>query len=158
MPDLARFREAQDAAYDGFATALAELRAGRKRSHWIWYVFPQLAGLGHSPTAVHYGLAGADEAIAYLRDEVLGERLVTAAAAVRKQLESATPIDTLMGSHIDALKLVSSMTLFAHVARQRGAHPRFAAMAEHADAILTAAARQGYGRCAFTDDFLKTAR
>ena len=153
-----RFREAQDAAYGGFASALAELRAGRKRGHWIWYVFPQLAGLGHSPTAVHYGLTGADEATAYLRDDVLGERLVTAAAAVRQHLESATPISTLMGSHIDALKLVSSMTLFAHVATRPGGDPRFASMAAHADAILEAAARQGYRRCTFTEGRLTIGR
>src|ERR1044071_7849790 len=110
MSGLRRFRQAQDAPHDGFETALAELRAGRKRSHWIWYVFPQLAGLGQSPMAVHYGLTGADEAAAYLRDDVLGGRLASAAAVVREHLERAEPprLDTLMGSRIDALKLVSS--------------------------------------------------
>jgi uncharacterized protein (DUF1810 family) len=73
MFNLDRFREVQDAPHVGFAVALRELKAGRKKSHWIWYVFPQLAGLGQSSTAVYYGLAGAEEAAAYLRDRVLGE-------------------------------------------------------------------------------------
>ena len=148
MADLTRFRQAQDAAHGGFATALAELRAGRKQSHWIWYVFPQLAGLGRSSTATYYGLADVDEARAYLRDPVLGERLLTASAAVRDHLTRATPprLDRLMGSEIDALKLVSCMTLFAHVARRD-----VPAMAAHAEAILAAAAAQGYPRCAFTE-------
>jgi uncharacterized protein (DUF1810 family) len=161
-PDLSRFREAQDSAHEGFASALAELRAGRKRSHWIWYVFPQLAGLGQSPTAVHYGLAGADEATAYLRDDVLGERLVTATEAVRQHLTAPTPprLEALMGSRIDALKLVSCMTLFAYIAKRSGAagQPRFADMAEHAEAILAAVARQGYDRCAFTEAHLDPQR
>ena len=149
---LDRFRHAQDAAHGGFATALAELRAGRKQSHWIWYVFPQLAGLGRSSTAIHYGIADADEAVAYLRDPVLGERLLTAAGVVRSHLSAPSPprLDRLMGSEIDALKLVSCMTLFAIVARRASV----TAMAEHADAILDAAARQGYPRCAFTQDMV----
>ena len=158
---LGRFRTAQDAPDGGFDTALSELRAGRKRSHWIWYVFPQLAGLGQSSRAVHYGLAGAEEAAAYLRDDVLGDRLVAAAGTVREQLSRAQPprLDTLMGSEIDALKLVSCMTLFEHVAKRPGAadpRSRFAALGAHAEAILTAAARQGYPRCAFTEQQLKT--
>ena len=159
--DLDRFRRAQDAPNGGFDTALAELRAGQKQSHWIWYVFPQLAGLGRSSTAVYFGLDGAEEALAYARDDVLGERLVAAAAAARGHVTGPHPLrlDRLMGSEIDALKLVSSMTLFGHVARRSGAvdaHPRLAAIGEQAEAILTAAARQGYPRCAFTDQHLKT--
>jgi uncharacterized protein (DUF1810 family) len=72
---LQRFRDAQAKPHAGFAAALRELQAGRKTGHWIWYIFPQLAGLGQSPTAVYYGLAGAQEAADYLRDPVLGERL-----------------------------------------------------------------------------------
>lgn len=159
MADLARFRAAQDAAHGGFATALAELRAGRKRSHWIWYVFPQLAGLGHSPMAMHYALAGVAEAAAYLRDPVLGERLVTAAAVVREQLGAGVPLESLMGSQIDALKLVSCLTLFEAVATHARASvgadaetgARIDAIATHARAILAAAAAQGYVRCAFTE-------
>jgi uncharacterized protein (DUF1810 family) len=120
MFDLDRFHEAQDSAGDGFADALRELRAGRKTSHWIWYVFPQLRGLGTSPMAVAYGLAGPEEGAAYLEDRVLTARLVDAASAVRAHvgLSQASPalLDTVMGSPIDAQKLVSSMTLFAHLA------------------------------------------
>jgi len=155
MLDLDRFRRAQDASHAGYAVALRELQAGEKISHWIWYVFPQLAGLGRSSTAVYYGLAGVEEAIAYLRDRVLGERLATAAAAVQMHLTGSggrpVPLAKLMGSEIDALKLVSSMTLFAHVAKTLG----LAAMAGHAEAILAAAAAQGYARCAYTEAQLR---
>ena len=155
MGRLDRFHEAQADPHAGFAAALRELEAGRKRSHWIWYVFPQLAGLGASSTAVHYGIADLTEATDYLRDPVLGDRLVQAAAAARRHLTGpgAVSMLLLMGSSIDEIKLVSSMTLFGHVAerlRAASPEPRFAAMAEHARAILDAAARAGYGRCAFT--------
>lgn len=162
---LDRFRTAQESSHSGFAAALRELRAGQKTGHWIWYVFPQLAGLGRSPTAVHYGLAGAEEAAEYLRDPVLGDRLVTAAAVVRAHLEgsNAKParLVELMGSEIDALKLVSCMTLFRHVAGRptdADLRPRFAAMAEHAGAILAAAAAQGYGACRYTEEHLRPPR
>src|SRR6267142_5739646 len=89
MFNLDRFRDAQDAPHAGFTVAFRELQAGRKTSHWIWYVFPQLAGLGRSSTAVYYGLAGVEEAAAYLRDQVLGERLVTSAAAVQAHLSGS---------------------------------------------------------------------
>ena len=165
MPDLTRFREAQDAPQAGFAVALHELERGRKSSHWIWYVFPQLAGLGRSSTAVYYGLAGAEEAADYLRDPVLGERLVAAAAVVRTHLAPARAfpvrLEDLMGSEIDALKLVSCMTLFRRVARALCAvdpQPRFVAMADHAEAILAAAAAQGYGSCAYTEERLRGLR
>src|SRR5215467_9053983 len=109
MADLARFRIAQDEAGSGFATALRELRAGRKTSHWIWYIFPQLEGLGRSARARHFGLADVDEAAAYLRDPVLGVRLAEAVASVHAHAVGprTVPIETLMGSEIDALKLVS---------------------------------------------------
>jgi uncharacterized protein (DUF1810 family) len=163
MLDLDRFRQAQDAPDAGFAAALAELRAGRKTGHWIWYVFPQLAGLGRSPAAVHYGVDGRAEATAYLRDPVLGERLLAAARAVRAHLEGPRPrrLEELMGSRIDALKLVSSMTLFGTVARSLrdiGGRPEFAALAEHARVILEAAAAQGFERCAFTEERLHAER
>jgi len=164
MVKLERFTQAQDARQPGFREALRELRAGRKVSHWIWYVFPQLAGLGSSPMAVRYGIAGADEAAAYLRDPVLLPRLVSAAGAVREHLSSgpggsggrgaAARLDHIMGSDIDAQKLVSSMTLFRHVAAgllAAEARAEWAALVEHADAILAAAAAEGYPRCAFTE-------
>jgi uncharacterized protein (DUF1810 family) len=155
MFDLDRFRRAQ-AGVPGFDDALRELRAGAKTSHWIWYVFPQLRGLGRSPMAVRFGLDGLEEAAAYLGDDVLADRLATATAAVRANLTSpvAVPLDRLMGSDIDALKLVSCMTLFSHVARTEHAQrprPELATLADDAAAILAVAAKQGYSRCAFTE-------
>ena len=157
---LDRFRQAQDAPGAGFAEALRELLAGQKTSHWIWYIFPQLAGLGRSSTATYYGLAGADEAAAYLRDPVLGARLIQAAAVVRAHLARPNPVrlEVLMGSSLDALKLVSCMTLFGRVARTlegREKRPEFATMAEHAEAILRLAAAQGHARCVLTDNALR---
>ena len=110
--DLQRFVSAQDAggAYDA---ALRELRAGRKTSHWMWFVLPQLAGLGRSATARHYALAGADEALAYLAHPVLGPRLRECAQALMS-LPTCDPV-AVLGS-VDAQKLRSSMTLFAAVA------------------------------------------
>jgi uncharacterized protein (DUF1810 family) len=163
MFDLARFREAQDRR-PGFADALAELRAGAKTGHWIWYVFPQLRGLGRSPVAERYGLDGLEEAVAYLDDPVLAERLAAATAAVRAHV--ATPehqarLARVMGSEIDALKLVSCLTLFSHVSRAaqaRRPRPALAVLTDDAEAILAAAGKQGYDRCAFTESRITAAR
>jgi uncharacterized protein (DUF1810 family) len=109
--DLQRFVDAQASTYD---QALAELRAGAKRSHWMWFVFPQIAGLGQSPTARHFAIAGREEALAYLAHPLLGPRLVEATRAVT----AAAPgqdAGAIMGG-IDAIKLRSSLTLFAAVA------------------------------------------
>jgi uncharacterized protein (DUF1810 family) len=105
---LSRFVEAQAGTYD---QALAELRAGRKTGHWMWFVFPQVAGLGRSPTAQHYAVSGLDEARAYLAHPVLGPRLVESAQALL-DLPGDDAV-AVLGS-IDAVKLRSSMTLFAH--------------------------------------------
>ena len=107
--DLDRFVVAQDehATYD---RALSELRAGRKTSHWMWFVFPQVSGLGQSPTAKHFELADLDEARAYLDHEVLGPRLLECCRALLA-LEGATAEQVL--GVVDAMKLRSSMTLFA---------------------------------------------
>ena len=106
---LDRFAAAQDGVYP---TALAELRAGHKASHWMWFVFPQIAGLGQSAMARTYAIADAAEARAYLAHPLLGARLVEATLAVTAANGSATAI---LGG-IDAVKLRSSMTLFAAVA------------------------------------------
>ncbi len=103
-----RFLHAQD---DGtYDAALRELRAGSKRGHWMWFVFPQLAGLGHSAMARRYAISGLAEARAYLADEVLGARLRECAAALLA-LPGHDAV-AVVGS-IDAMKLRSSMTLFA---------------------------------------------
>ncbi|PZE70314.1 MULTISPECIES: DUF1810 domain-containing protein [unclassified Curtobacterium] len=108
--DLDRFVRAQQGVYD---LALDELRRGRKSSHWMWFVFPQLAGLGRSATAVRYAITGVDEARAYLTHPVLGPRLLTATDVAHHA--PARSADALLGG-IDAVKLRSSMTLFARVA------------------------------------------
>ena len=105
--DLQRFVDAQDRIYD---TVLDELRDGRKRSHWIWFVFPQLRGLGHSSTAMHYGISSLDEARAYLAHDVLGPRLRECARLVGR-IDGRTA-DDIFGWP-DNLKVRSSMTLFA---------------------------------------------
>ena len=112
MPDLTRFVTAQA---DGgtYGTALAELRGGRKTSHWMWFVFPQLAGLGRSSTAQHYAIADLAEARDYLDHPVLGPRLVECAETLTA-LPGSDPEAVLGG--VDAMKLRSSMTLFAAAA------------------------------------------
>jgi uncharacterized protein (DUF1810 family) len=110
VSDLARFVSAQQDVYE---QALAELAAGSKRSHWMWFVFPQIAGLGRTATAQHYAIADLDEARAYLAHPVLGPRLAECARALLGvQGRTATQI---LGTP-DDLKLRSSMTLFAHAA------------------------------------------
>ena len=108
--NLERFVEAQNGVYD---TALAELRAGRKRTHWMWFIFPQIEGLGHSAMAQRYAIRSADEAAAYLAHPVLGPRLRACATAVASHDDRG--VDEIFG-HPDNLKFHSSMTLFADVA------------------------------------------
>jgi uncharacterized protein (DUF1810 family) len=155
MFDLSRFKKAQKQGPEGFETALAEIRAGHKRSHWIWYIFPQLAGLGSSGPAQVYGINGLGEATAYLRDPELRARLLLIATAVAEHLrkEPPLPLTTLMGSTIDVLKLVSSLTLFEDAARRLHASeglPEVEALERVAKEILAAAATQGYPACRYT--------
>jgi len=103
---LARFVDAQDGVY---GQALAELRDGRKRSHWMWFVFPQLKGLGRSPTSQYYGLESLAEARLYLGHDVLGPRLRECTDTLLDHLGGSA--ETILGP-IDAMKLRSSMTLF----------------------------------------------
>lgn len=107
---LERFVAAQASVY---ATALAELRSGRKRTHWMWFVFPQLAGLGRSETARFYAIGSLEEARAYLAHPVLGPRLLECTAAA---VSAGVPADVLFG-HPDDLKFRSSMTLFERAAQ-----------------------------------------
>lgn len=148
---LDRFVRAQEGAYPD---ALAELRSGRKSSHWIWFVLPQLRGLGSSGMAERYGLDGPGEARAYLAHPVLGARLREIVGVVHEQAcRRGVKLPSLMGSRIDALKLVSCLTLFAPLARAASAtnaDGALAAFASQADEILDAAAAQGFPRCAVT--------
>jgi uncharacterized protein (DUF1810 family) len=106
--DLQRFVAAQDAG-ETYERAVAELRRGRKTSHWMWFVFPQIAGLGHSQMSRTYAIASLEEAKAYLQHPMLGPRLIECATIVASA--QAGSAEQIFGS-IDALKLRSSMTLF----------------------------------------------
>ena len=111
---LERFVEAQEGLY---GQACAELRAGRKRSHWMWFVFPQIRGLGSSPTAVRFAISGIEEARAYLEHPVLGPRLQECTGIV-VGVEGRS-VEEIFG-YPDDLKFHSSMTLFAKAAAEAG--------------------------------------
>lgn len=148
---LERFHKAQAGKWAGYATALAEIREGRKSGHWIWYVFPQIEGLGRSSTAQEFALHDLDEACAYLRDPILRSRYSEIAAAVAEQLAAGVPVEHLMGGDTDALKLASSVTLFRAAASRLSQHgPEFTGLAQICDGILRRTAAQGYGPCRFT--------
>ena len=119
--DLERFVMAQADVYDA---ALREIRDGRKRTHWMWFIFPQLAGLGMSPTSQHYAITGLREAAAYLSHSLLGPRLIECSEAVT--LVAGRSARDLLGSP-DDMKLRSSATLFARVS---GASPVFSRILE----------------------------
>lgn len=105
--NLQRFLDAQQGTFD---TALAELRAGSKQGHWMWFIFPQIAGLGTSPTAAFYAIRSLDEARAYLADPVLGDRLRQCVSALLA-LGGGRSAEQILGA-VDTLKLRSSLTLF----------------------------------------------
>jgi len=105
--NLQRFVDAQQGVFD---QALNELRTGRKQSHWMWFIFPQLAGLGRSPTAQFYALNSIDEARAYLAHDLLGPRLRQATDALLPRTGNSGAEDIL--GPVDAMKLRSSLTLF----------------------------------------------
>ena len=150
---LDRFVEAQSHQTSGFDAALLELRTGGKRGHWIWYIFPQVSGLGASWMAEHYAICGVDEATSYLTHPVLGPRLLEVTRIVRDQLREGPSVRDLMGSRIDALKLVSSLTLFRDVASRVAADvkcPVCVELAVAAGEVLATAEAQGYPPCQFT--------
>lgn len=155
---LDRFKTAQQDGATGFDTALAELQAGRKTSHWIWYVFPQLGSLGRSSTARFYGLSGIDEACDYLCDPLLRDRLGRATEAVERQLAQGESVRDVMGSEIDSFKLVSSLTLFDLAAKKllaseaRSAESDLERLSAVCAGVLAAAGKQGFPRCKGTVD------
>jgi uncharacterized protein (DUF1810 family) len=108
--ELSRFTAAQDAGQT-YQQATAELRRGRKTGHWMWFVFPQITGLGHSPTAQRYAISSLAEARAYLAHPVLGPRLAECAALAVDAGRQGRTAEQVFGP-VDALKLRSSMTLF----------------------------------------------
>jgi uncharacterized protein (DUF1810 family) len=120
--NLGRFVEAQSGGM--FEQALAELAAGRKQSHWMWFIFPQHRDLGRSDTAKFYGLSGIDEARAYAGHSLLGPRLRSCCGAILPHLEAGTSAEAIMGP-VDAMKLRSSMEIFAEAVPEE---PLFAAV------------------------------
>ena len=148
---LERFHEAQATHAAGYDTALAEIRAGGKRSHWIWYIFPQIEGLGRSSTARAYAIQDLGEACAYLRDPILFARYEEIVAAVSEQLGRGIRVEDLMGGRTDTLKLVSSLTLFRAAAEQLAReNPVYASLAEQVATLLKQTTEQGYPACDFT--------
>lgn len=113
LPDPFQLQRFVTAQADDYARALAELRAGKKKTHWIWFVLPQLRGLGTSPMAHEYGISGLAEAHAYLAHPLLGPRLRECVEALLAHAD--TPIETILGP-VDALKFRSCLTLFHAVA------------------------------------------
>ena len=128
---LNRFLKAQDKTYTGVS---AELKAGRKRGHWIWWIFPQMRGLGTSEYSVFYGIVDEAEALAYLQHPVLGARYCECIAVVHGHLcqGSVDPL-TLMGSEVDVMKLRSSLGLFL---KASGKDENFLEFRTQAQAIL----------------------
>ena len=114
--NLNRFVIAQESS---FARALKEIKSGRKTSHWMWYIFPQMKGLGTSYNSTFYGISGREEAEAYITHPVVGPRLIEISRALLTHAEK--PIEQILG-HTDSLKLKSCMELFASLA---GADPVF---------------------------------
>ncbi len=111
---LTRFIEAQEVQEDGYSCALSEIKNGRKKSHWIWYIFPQIEGLGNSEMCQRYGIRGLDEAKAYLAEPILRSRLVEICEALLS-LDANDATEVMGGGklgRIDRRKLQSSMTLF----------------------------------------------
>ena len=148
---LERFHEAHVRPSAGYDTALAEIRAGGKRSHWIWYIFPQIEGLGRSSTARAYAMQDLGEACAYLRDPILRAHYEEIVAAVSEQLVRGICVEDLMGGRTDALKLVSSLTLFRAAAEQlEQEDPTFAPPAQRLVVLLGQTGEQGYSACDFT--------
>jgi uncharacterized protein (DUF1810 family) len=150
MPDadLERFHDGYRRHFDD---ALAEINGGRKTSHWMWFIFPQVAGLGTSPTADHYAIRDRAEADAFVQDPVLGSGYRTLVDAVWRQvIGGGVSLRTLFGRPDDQ-KLVSSLTLFVGVASHFG---EWAATVIQANEILDHADTQGLARCATTERFL----
>lgn len=151
--NLDRFKTAQARADSGFESALAEITSGRKRSHWIWYVFPQLSGLGSSHMSEMYALDGPGEGEEYLRDPLLAARLLAITTAAAGRVRHGVPLATLMGSQTDVQKLVSSLTLFEQIARHLNTvepAETYRLLAEAAGTVLEKAESEGVPRCAYT--------
>jgi len=154
--NLERFVESQDEKIDSrkteFMQAMKELRNGAKESHWIWYIFPQLKGLGSSPMAKKYEIESEVEAIQYLKHPVLNPRLIEALENVQLHAgKKSASIREVFGSTVDTLKFVSSITLFCYVSRNVEGADRVKQLCEE---LLQVANAEGYPPCNFTLTFL----
>lgn len=150
-PDLSRF----EARQNDFDQALGEIESGRKRSHWMWFVFPQVAGLGNSEMSRVYAIGSIGEAQSFLLHPVLGFSYRKIVDAVWEQVVNrGVTIRALFGSPDDA-KLVSSLTLFAAITERLQPSPDIAAFVSEADDILDVAYAQGLVRCITTEQFLQ---
>ncbi len=149
--DLSRFETHQN----DFDRALGEIDSGRKRSHWMWFVLPQVSGLGNSEMSTVYAISSIDEAEAFLLHPVLGTSYRKIVEAVWEQVVNrGVTIRSLFGSPDDA-KLVSSLTLFAAIGKRVEPAPDIAAFVTQAGDILEAAYAQGLARCVTTERFLE---
>lgn len=153
---LSRFYAAQRDPHAGFSRALRELQSGQKTSHWIWYIFPQIRGLGTSALAKKYALADSAEAVSYVRDDYLRGNYLAALSAVRHHLKRGIRLERLLGSSLDAQKFVSSITLFSRATETTAsAYPELSAGIRQAlleTRILLRA--QGYDECSRTLEHL----
>jgi uncharacterized protein (DUF1810 family) len=148
--NLQRFLDAQAGiGFTHYETALKEMRAGRKQSHWIWYVFPQIQ-LGTSALSEHFAIKSHDEAKAYLTNETLRSRYLEISTEVLHRLEEGVNPTFLMGGSTDRGKLISSATLFEHFAMQRDDQGLHSTLAQ----ILTLIGAQGFARCALTQKWI----
>lgn len=148
--DLERFQRHHPVDFD---RALAEIQSGRKCTHWMWFIFPQIVSLGRSPTAIEYGITSREEADAYLRHPILGRDYTAIVEAVRQQVVSrAVGLTALMGRP-DDFKLVSSVTLFRAIAQCSG-DAQLEQFTDQCDDVIEQAELQGFPRCVATTDFL----
>jgi uncharacterized protein (DUF1810 family) len=154
MPNLQRFIDAQK---NNYAQAKSEIKAGRKVGHWIWYIVPQMKALGFSDNAKFYGIEDFDEACEYLRNPILFERYYEMVHIINQQLSKKPPLHLiqLMGAKVDAVKLVSSLTLFRGAAaylelHQGESNHNFKDLKNVCDKIYTTIAKQHFSSCQST--------
>lgn len=161
MLPIQRFIEAQQGKdfYPSYQSAYAEIKAGKKQSHWIWYIFPQLATLGYSSTAKYFGIADLNEACELIQNKEFFKNYYEIAQLVLQQLEK-TSITILMGGTIDAQKLTSSLTLFREAAAfllSQGIKTHdFTRLIECCDQIFIKISNQGYFPCEQTRLFVQS--
>lgn len=156
---LDRYHKAQNDNTYGYAHAFSEIQEGRKRSHWIWYIFPQLEILGKSPSAKLYGIKDFNEACDYLKDPVLFKRYFELIKLTEEKLKSI-PLSHLMGGFPDDRKFISSLTLFQATSnylnsKEKDSQNKYHELYETCNRVFKQIARQGYSPCQQTELFVK---